>query len=201
MSFDALPFRDYGDPLNEGLWDQVAAALNYGVMRPLADTTLGSSTTTITLSSINADYACLLLEVTARGAAATSQVNLYVTVNNDGSSIYDAQVMNLSSTAAGAEDLAAAKWTVAGFPGATGTTNRFGAVKMWIPFYADEGFHRSVMWHNNRFRDNTATNFLSQFGAGWYRSTTAVSRIDLNLSSGDFATGTRVTLHALGSPA
>lgn len=201
MSFDALPFKDYGDTLTEALWDQVAAAVNYGAMRPLADSTLGSSQTTITLSSIDQDFAVLLLLITGRGAAATSQVNLYVNVNQDTGNRYDAEVMNLSSSAAGAEDLAAAKWTIAGFPAATGTTNRFGAVKLWLPFYADTGFHKSVMWQNNRMRDNTATNFLTQFGAGWWRDTSAISRIDLTLSSGDFAAGTRVTLHAMGSPA
>lgn len=197
--FTPLPAKIDGDGFTEALWDQLVENHNRGVMRPLASTLLASSAASITFSGIAGSWLHLCLMLTARGTNASGFVGLTVRFNGDTGSNYDAQHFSASNTTAtAAETFAATGFALSGFPAASAPANRFGSVELWVPGYASTDREKVVLATNNRFYDDTATNFAVQEGGGWWRSTAAIIEVAFSLSAGSFAAGTRATLYALG---
>lgn len=198
--FAPLPELFDGDVLTEVVWDQLAGDLNRGVMRPVASTLLASPAATITFSDIPSSWLHLCVMVTARSSNASTNVGLTVRLNGDASAVYDSQHFSAANTTAtAAESLLTTGLTMAGIPAASGSANRFSSVELWVPGYASTDREKVMIATTSRFYDDTAANFATQEGGGWWRSTAAVSSVVLSLSAGNFVAGSRATLYALGS--
>lgn len=197
--FTPLPAKIDGDGFTEALWDQLVENHNRGVMRPLATTLLASSAASITFSGIAGSWLHLCLMLTARGTNASGFVNLTVRFNGDAGANYDTQhVSAAGTTSTAAEALASTGFLMAGFPAASAPAGRFGSLELWVPGYASTDREKVAVATNGRFYDDTTTNFATQQGGCWWRSTAAITEVAFSLSAGSFAAGTRATLYALG---
>lgn len=158
---------------------------------PLATTTLGSSQSTVTFSSISSSYTDLVLVASIVGTADSSVIFRF---NNDSTSLYS-------------------QTTMAGVGTSTVTTGRQSNEGR---FLISEGTgisttNPSTLIASVNNYSNTSTNktFLSRWGVpsatypgtqalvGTYRSTSAISRIDLIAFSANFNSGSTFTIYGI----
>lgn len=152
---------------------------------PIATTTVsGSSTTTITFSSISGSYTDLILVMNA----AVADGYCLMRVNNDSSSLYSRTQMSGD--------------------GATASSVRASNETSWFPITGTTGFSSTTIVHLMNYA-NTTTNKtalqrgndasgLTQGSAWLWRSTSAINRIDLiRPASSNFVSGSTFTLYGI----
>ena len=163
----------------------MAAGATY---EPIATQTLGSAAASITFSSIAATWTDLRVVFVGTTTAASG---FWVRFNNDTSALYSQTVLYgdgasaISSRNVGATEL---EYTFMGNLNTTPVT--FATLDLFS--YAGSTFKTSLL---SLSKDNNGSGFVNRY-VGLYRSTTAVSRIDL-IASGSFAVGTTATLYGI----
>lgn len=162
-------------------------------------TELGSSQTTITLSSIPAHFQDLLLVIKPRSTS--SGANLLVTFNADTGTNYSVSHLNVTSagtvTGTGASNQASigVAQVVAI---STDTSGYFGHFAMTIFAYAESAKSRNGTFEGGRWGNATTLNHRNG-SFGWENVSNAISSIEMNLSAGDFDTGTIYALYGIGT--
>ncbi len=141
----------------------------------------------------------LLLEWYARGDTAATSVSISVRFNNDGAANYDSQyVRGLGATASAVEALGATSILMGEIPAATGTTNYFGQGEARVWHYNGTVGNKLVVANHAASWANTTGTTNSQQTTGKWRTTgTAVTRIDVILSAGNFIVGSLFTLYGI----
>lgn len=166
----------------------------------VAETALVGTTTTITLSSISALYADLILVVKARKDI-NAPGNLVVTLNADTGSnyAYNYSTVNTAATEGHIANENQANIVIPNaVTGLNSDANFFGNAEIHILGYANNGITRGGHWSANAF--HTAANFLRSEGAfAWENVANAISSIEINASSGDFVAGTTYALYGRGT--
>lgn len=159
----------------------------------IEDDLLGADAANFDFTSIPGTYKALMVMGQLRGAAAAAIVTARLRLNNDSGSNYDwAEVYNGGSGAAlGATEIQLIG-NVAAASAATGYSASF---KLLIPNYAGTAFFKQFSVENAS-QVAAVTVYVTSLAGGW-RSTSAVSRITVFLSSGDILTGSRATLYGL----
>lgn len=198
MTFSTVPDKSAGDVFTEAMWDTyIRDNLNKGVMRPIADTIVSVATSSITFSSIPADYAHLFLEVYARGDTAATAASLVMRLNSDAGANYDAEVLLVNgATVAGSEQLAATSMRIGQFPANTAVASAFASTRIGIDHYQSAA-HKSA-YAQTATKIGTATgNIQIELESGHWRSTAVINAIQLLPSAGNFAAGCRATLYGL----
>jgi hypothetical protein len=149
----------------------------------IATTTLGSATATITFSSISGTYTDLVL--IASGTSTTSTI--CIRFNNDTGSNYSDTYMFGDGSSAGSGRHTSASRIFGSSVGSTVSTNIFN-----IQNYSNTTTYKTCL-----IRGSLTTSHTIAF-AGLWRSTSAITRIDLfNNNSGDFDTGFTATLYGI----
>jgi hypothetical protein len=156
---------------------------------PIATTTLGSATNTITFSSITSSYTDLRVVLTVVGVSATADA--LIKLNNESSGL-------VSSTYLSANGSTAASGEV--------RNNAFAYLNLGADLSGQALFTIDIFSYSG----STFKTFLSTFsnnrnGSGYvnrqvnlYRSTSAINRIDLYLlSARTFSAGTIATLYGI----
>lgn len=153
----------------------------------IATTTLGSATATITFSSISSAYTDLRLVLVGTGS---TTLNVNVKYNNDSSALYSQT--NLAGDGTTAES--------------TRQTSQTFIRQMYNLFNTTPSMltYDVFSYAGSTFKTTLITNASDNNGSGrivntvaLYQSTTAISRIDLTASTGNFATGTTATLYGI----
>ena len=99
-----------------------------------------------------------------------------VTLNNDGSSIYDSTFLqNVNATVSGGNTLAAAAWNL-NTAGASCASGVFGVTQIAMPNFAGTVANKFAVLSGGGFADTTAANIRTNARQLGYRSTTAISR-------------------------
>jgi hypothetical protein len=155
---------------------------------PIATTTLGSSSSTITFSSISSGYTDLKLVLV--GTASTS-ANARIRFNSDtasnysltvlagdGSSVYSAKAINQTFL-----DLMYSSYFTAAIPT---------MVVADIFSYTNSKNKTILISRAAQFSGGYVENL-----AGLWRNTATINRIDLSLQTGTFSTGTMATLYGI----
>jgi len=155
---------------------------------PIATTTLGSAQSTITFSSIPGTYTDLRLVLVSFHAITGNAV--YCRLNNDLSSIYSTLTLIGTGTNAAA-DRATNTDRIEAY--AVNSTTIPTLASFDICSYAANIFKTVLLQFAADL--NGSGNVVRKVGL--YRSTTAISSINLTLSSGNFATGTTATLYGI----
>jgi hypothetical protein len=155
---------------------------------PIQTYTLGSAASSITFSSIAASWTDLRVVFTGTTTAASG---FWVRFNNDTSVLYSQTTLYgdgasaISNRNINATEL---EYTFMGNLNTTPVT--FATLDLFS--YAGSTFKTSLL---SLSKDNNGSGFVNRY-VGLYRSTTAVSRIDL-IASGSFAIGTTATLYGI----
>lgn len=164
----------------------------------VSPTALGSSQTTITLSTIPATYQDLVLVLNARG---TSTGFLVITVNADTGTNYARNLATVGSTGTitGTAVYNATSWGLLNVVNQSGdTASYFGALNFKILAYADSAITRGGEFTGYRFQ-NAGAMVRSYGHLTWENVANAITSIELNLSAGDFDTGTTYALYGVGT--
>lgn len=160
----------------------------------IADGTTGSKT----FASIPGTYRSLRLIWFARGSAASTIVNMSMTFNGDTAANYDREIVsgNSASTTAAA-DVASTSVVLGTISAATSPSGEAGNGQLLIPGYANTTFRKSAHTTQSfKSADSAAGLFIRSSGI-WWRSTAAISSMEISLASGNFVSGSRLVLYGV----
>jgi hypothetical protein len=155
----------------------------------IASQTLASGTTSITFNSIPADWTDLRIVFTG---AAAGNTGFWTRFNNDSSALYSQSKLDADGSAinpgrnVGATEL---EWTSA--VNINTTPIIFAALDVFS--YAGSTYKTSLMQLS---KNNNASGYVARY-VGLYRSTSAITRIDLIASAQNFSVGTTATLFGI----
>jgi hypothetical protein len=158
---------------------------------PITTQTLGSNQASITLSSIPQTYTDLVLIFAGWGNGGGGSVK--VRPNNDGSTLYNTTYLYSDGST--------------NTPGQTGDSAEGTFMGRIMTNSTDSGggyIHFMNYANTTTFKSMIGTNFASApivwYSLGMYRSTNAITSLNLRVESGyDFATGFTVTLYGIAA--
>src|SRR5258706_10755283 len=163
----------------------------------LSDTLVGpGGQALITISPISQSYVDLWLYVTARTDSAAVAQNLSLRFNNDSAANYDYQRGDANATSLAASEAFAQTAAVLGaLPGTTGADATAAlATSIYLPLYAGTTFQKTARSCGTLKIGTASSNLKISNWAMWWRSTAAITRIDLFPSAGNFVQGSRIRL-------
>ncbi len=156
---------------------------------PIASTTLGSSTSTITFNSISGSYTDLRLVVVPVSGGSTDDMS--ITFNNDTATNYSrTRLYGDGSAASSARSTSQSNITLDA--GATNVSTTPSLRTIDIFSYAGSTF-KTVLTTTNCDKNGSGA---VMYMVGMWRSTSAITRVDV-ISSGNFASGTIATLYGI----
>jgi hypothetical protein len=164
----------------------MAAGATY---EPIATQTLGSTTTTVTFSSIPSTYTELVLVLV--GKVTSSGQNLYIRFNNDSNSSYSRTLLFGNGSAAGSNRNTSQTAILDFYVGLNVSGDSMHTIN--IMNYANTTTFKTMLWRNGR------TGEATQAIVGLYRSTSAINRIDLSVLGLNIAIGSTFTLYGISA--
>lgn len=173
----------------------ISGSSGAGGLVTLFDSTLAAPAAVIDTGAggVAAGHGHLLIFIVARSATASFLDSLRMKFNNDATNIYDfLWTRNNGGTIASLSVFADAAVSVGQVPGASAAANIAGPVDVRIPSYDQTTFYKVGNFQSGP-AEATLANSNAVSGSFEYKSTTAISRIEIHLNSGaNFATGTRL---------
>jgi hypothetical protein len=156
----------------------------------IATTTLSSAASSIDFTSIAASWTDLRVVFTWVPSA--TSLNLRIRLNGDSTTLYSDTYINGDGTAAtSGKDTASNSWTVNQVQNPSATIPTFTTVDIFS--YAGSTFKTGLITNQN---DKNGTGIV-QYEVGLYRSTTAITQVNLVASSGTFNIGSTATLYGI----
>jgi hypothetical protein len=171
-----------------------------GAMVLIGEVSGDGSSATVEFSSIPATYRNLMLMFMGRTTDASSSQRVDITFESSPTAgAYNYQSLYASGASPGSgSSYSVSAIYVGNLTGTTGVANACGVSTIFIPEYANTNFFKIVQAFNlevdSAFSDG---NFWIQTAMGMYESTSAIDRIRLTLGSGNWASGSRVTLYGI----
>jgi len=171
-------------------------------MSLIQDSILGSANT-FDFQSIPGTYSHLKIVIQGRATGAVAGRFSMLRFNNDSGANYDCEWFTAFGTAAAnlapTNDFNATSMAhVVEMPGASAPSNMPGQAEITIPNYAGTTFNKTAAWFGGTTLLNDANGQRTQHGAGVWKSTVAITRIQILLASSDtFVAGSRMTLYGL----
>jgi hypothetical protein len=157
---------------------------------PIATTTLGTAGATITFSSIPATYTDLRLAVTSVPSGA---IQYGLRFNNDSSALYSlTELVGNGASAASDRDSNDTSLYFNYFTPTGSTIPAFMTADIFS--YAGSTNKTSLLTWNN---DRNGAGDTVIYTVGLYRSTSAITRLDIILTSGTMGVGTTATLYGI----
>ena len=155
---------------------------------PIATTTLGSGVTSYTFSSIPSTYTDLVLVINGTGGSFTSINMQYNSDTSPSGTNYSSTGLNGSGTAASSYRGTDSPSSGVGGIGATNSTTI-----VQIQNYSNTTTYKTSIW-----RANSPSDYV-QAGANLWRSTAAINAVVVAIYSGNFGTGTTLTLYGIAA--
>jgi hypothetical protein len=198
VTYVVVPDKSVDDVFTELMWDTyIRDNFNNGVMRPIAETLLGSAASFIEFTSIPATHSHLMLVLAGRGDTGSSPA-VFVRFNGDTGSNYDNQALTgQGSTAAASEGLGTSFFQVGNVPGPSDIANAVGHVVAHIPDYAGTVFHKSISARGTYKTATSSGGVVIAERSGHWRSTAAITSVSILLGTGSLLAGTKATLYGL----
>jgi hypothetical protein len=165
-------------------------------MQPIYTQTVGSGgATSITFNSIPQTFTDLKLVMSSRTAGANNFFDPSLQFNNDASSVYSYTQLYGTGSGSATSDRAS---NFAKFPlwqnGSSSTSNTFGNYECYIPNYTSSNFKQVII---DAVTENNASTALSMLVAGLWRSTSAISTMNISSSSNAFQQYTTFSLYGI----
>jgi hypothetical protein len=166
---------------------------------PLATTTVGSATSTVTFSGISGAYTDLVLVISGRSTVAgQSSDGLAVRVNSDTGTNYSVTaIRGNGSAAASSQNTNDTYYRLASFAmtGATAASGTFSATTIHFMNYANTTTNKTIIARQNVASDGVAAT------VGLWRSTAAITSISCVGYSGNIDAGSTFSLYGVASAA
>lgn len=176
-----------------------AGAISGNIPFLIGSQVLGSDTATVTFSSIPATWNHLHLFVIGRNNGANISDNFWVQFNSDTGGNYDYELLQASAstpTAANANNQTAVP--IGDIAGATSPAGHCGAFDSIIIAYSQTTFFKTVVSNGFVSQGTGAGKQFTERWAGHWRSTAAITRIDLFLPTGNlFLAGSIFSLYGI----
>lgn len=158
-----------------------------------------SALPSLTISGIPGTYQHLSLVGHGRGSAAASTIEANLTLNNDTAANYarlswDASDVSPTPTGAWSTDRTSVEAFI--FAGASLSASSAGAGHLIIADYASTTWFKDIISNSAAFDGDTGC--AARQRRMFWKSTVAVTRIDLTASSGNFVIGTTFSLYGIG---
>lgn len=160
----------------------------------LSDTILGAPAASVDITGIPQTYAALKAIIQGRSTVAAVYEPLRCRFNNDTGNNYDAGVMENGGDL---QTAAIAYAHMGDFTGGTAPAGVASAVEATIPNYAAAVFQKSMLVAGGMKRGLTAIDPFAVAAQSWWRNAAAINRLTFSPFSGNFDTGTRVTLYGI----
>jgi hypothetical protein len=154
----------------------------------IATTTLGSTTATVTFSSISGSYTDLVL--VENGQSSTGGSYTRIRFNSDTGSNYSATYIYGNGSAAGSDSYSNMAFIPVAYVASVETNFNHNTI-INIQNYSNSTTHKTVLARSNNA--DTATDAA----AGLWRDTSAITSIEYYLNSGSWATGSTFTLYGI----
>jgi hypothetical protein len=162
----------------------------------IASQVLGTTASSVTFSSIPGTFKDLILRISARNADAVFGRELRCTFNANTGSLYSYIQLSGSGTTAASTSGSSLAYGVLGSINGGGTTaNTFGSMEVYIPSYLASANKPLSSYAVTEL--NSDVNNQIKVEADLFRSTTAISSIELFLNSGNFDTGSSFYLYGI----
>lgn len=146
-------------------------------------------------AGIAAGFNVMVAHIIAQTTDVAIVANMKVTVNNDGSSIYDLQTITGVNVTASASIASALAFWQFQTHGASGTSGYPGVGTLTFPGYANTSFNKTGTLVLGNMDATAADNAVNSFILG-YRSTTAISRMKVAPSNAvNLATGSALYIY------
>lgn len=155
----------------------------------LASTTLGSTTASVTFSSISQNYSHLHIVVYGYGSGST--VPIWLRTNGDTSTHYDTQSLTASGTTVGAGQVLTVAGMEIGVIGATDPSGNEGVISNYSVTGTKQFVGHSV------FRAVAGDPNYRFYGSQNYFATAAITSLTFLPSSGSFFAGTTISLYGM----
>lgn len=199
MAYTAVPHIVAGNIYTPTMYNTfLSDNFDSGVMRMLADSTLGVAAASFDFTSIPATFAHLMLVLYGRGDTAATDVGAQLRMDNDSSALYYSEVLDVNGTTVTAsESIAGTSAVVGRVPAASGQANWFGSCAILIPHYAAGSNAKGWTSHGSCARGTTTGNTILRIGSGLWSNISLINRLTLFPAAGNFAAGSRATLYGL----
>lgn len=153
-------------------------------------------TTSYDKSSLDQTFRHLLITWQGVSSRSANEDDVYVRFNNDSGSSYDYTSLDvLNTTVAGTPAAGATILRVGACKAASGTSSKTGVGFVLVPSYTETTNHKAVIGGNFSIYGTSAAGIRVAVSGGLWRSTNAISRIQLGAANGNF-TG-RVSVYGL----
>lgn len=161
-------------------------------------TVSGSSTSTVSFTSIPGTYTDLRVVVRGRGDTSATNVGVNITFNSDTGTNYFYQRLGGANSAASAAAVASTT-SLAGaeLPAATATANLAGFANTRIYDYKGTTFTKIAESFTSYPFSTSTTGQVLQAWFSWWNSTAAITRIDLTMAAGNFVAGSKISLYGI----
>lgn len=157
-----------------------------------------SGTGTVTFSSISGSYRDLRVVVRGRSSDAAIAVNVTLRFNSDSSALYDRQLLHGNTTNTNASStINQTSLVVANIAAGGAVANYAGLMNCLIGDYRGTTFFKRTISHSGYSTSNVLGNQNVDAWSGQWRSTTAITQIDVILSAGNFDSGSVVSLYGV----
>lgn len=173
-----------------------------GMTTLVANTTLASDQSSITISSISGSYTHLRLYLHIRSAYAALRDNLFIRINGNSSSgsyltiasrTYHSATIATNQAIGNQAGIYAASFLNA----ADCSTGRYTFLIVELPLYTTSA-PKHVMLHGFAFGDNTSGNQQLLHGGGYYAGSEAITSITVLGQNGNIVSGSAYSLYGIG---
>ena len=157
---------------------------------PLATTTLGSAAATVSFTSISGSFTDLIL--ITNSATGVNDIDMYIQVNSDTASNYSwTRVLGTGSSALSSRGSS----SNLGYRVGNMSGSNVGQNNAIIHF---QNYSNTTTYKTILSRSNNASLLVEAY-VGLWRSTSAITSMDIKTQSGTFSTGSTFTLYGIKS--
>lgn len=157
-----------------------------------------TGTGTVTVSSGLSGFRDILVVVVGRSTAAATNTTINLRLNNDSGSNYDE--VGINSTGAAISTYLFAGLTqidMGNLPASTAPAGVAGGASFRICNANDTNLHKVIFVEGGTKTANATTGLFPRIGTAYYRSTSAITRVDVALASGNFDAGSVVSVYGV----
>lgn len=163
----------------------------------ITETVLGGTAASVSFTSISGAYRDLRVVIRGRGDKSATFAIVGLRFNNDTAANYDVALLDTSSATAAGQSVAATSIAVGYIAANTAPASTAGGIDIRVFDYRGTTFHKALIAHGNLKAVASSGNLFDTQRSGWWRSTSAVTRVDVFPDTGNFIAGTVVSLYGI----